>query len=160
MADTSITEPAPRAAAGIAGFRNRDRFIEAMRAEFGTDIPTSPRFIQSGDVTLSCLGPARYLATAPKTVDLHGRLSKALDGIAAITEQSDLWTLFALSGEHVRDTLARVVPIDLDPAKFRVGDLALTRGGHLDVRLWRLGDESYEIAVARSYKEDLRHLMG
>lgn len=159
MADTTITEPAARSASGIASFGNHDRFVEAMHAEFGADIPTRPGFIQSGDVTLSCLGPARYLATAPRNIDLSGRLVTVFDGIAAITEQGDLWKIFALSGAQVRDKLARVVPIDLDPAKFRIGDLALTRAGHLDVRLWRLGDDSYEIAVGRSYKEDLLHLM-
>ena len=39
------------------------------------------------------------------------------------------------------------------PACLRVGDLALTRAGHLNVRLWRCADLDYELAVTRSYAD-------
>jgi len=162
MADdmgVTITAAAPRAAAGIASFRDRDRLVAALRAEFGADIPSTPRFVQAGALTLSCLAPARYFVTAPRDSDLPARLAESLAGLAAVTDQSDLWACFALSGPHVRTTLSRVVPVDVTPAKFRAGDLALTRAGHLDVRLWRLGECSYEVAVARSYAEDLRYVL-
>jgi sarcosine oxidase subunit gamma len=160
MADdmgVTITAAAPRAAAGIAGFRDRDRLLAALQAEFGADIPSTPRFVQTGALTLSCLAPARYFVTAPRDSDLPARLAESLAGLAAVTDQSDLWACFSLSGSRSRETLARVVPVDLTPAKFRAGDLALTRAGHLDVRLWRLAEHSYDIAVARSYAEDLRY---
>jgi heterotetrameric sarcosine oxidase gamma subunit len=52
-----------------------------------------------------------------------------------------------------------VVPVNLHPAKFAVGALALTRAGHLDVRVFRTGEMLFEVAVARSFAEDLRHLL-
>ncbi len=155
----TITAAAPRSAAGIAGFRDRDRLVAALQAEFGADIPSTPRFVQADALTLSCLAPTRYFATAPRDTDLPARLAASLAGLAAVTDQSDLWACFVLAGPRSRETLARVVPVDLTPSKFRPGDLALTRAGHLDVRLWRLGEHSYEIAVARSYAEDLRYVL-
>jgi len=152
----SIIPVAPRSVAGIGAFRDRERFLAALQSELGIDIPTTPRFVQAGGVTLSCLAPGRYLASADRGADLPARFAKCLAGLAALTDQSDLWEIFSLSGATIRETLARLVPIDLSPAKFRIGDLALTRAGHLDVRLWRVADQSYELAVARSYAADLR----
>jgi sarcosine oxidase subunit gamma len=158
-AGVTITLAAPSSAAGIAAFRDQGRLLAALQAEFGADIPSTPRFVQTGALTLSCLAPTRYFATAPRNADLAARLSASLTGLAAVTDQSDLWACFAISGLRSRVTLARIVPIDLTPSKFRPGDLALTRAGHLDVRLWCVGEHSYEIAVARSYAEDLRYVL-
>ncbi len=158
-ARTMITRPALRAAAGIASFRDHARFAATLEAELGVPLPAGSGFVQAGGVTLSRLAPTRYFATGPREEALPARLATVLAGVAAVTEQSDLWEFFGVSGARVRDTLARLVPTDLDPARFRIGDLVLTRAGHLDVRLWRLGEASYEVAVARSYAADLQHLL-
>jgi sarcosine oxidase subunit gamma len=152
----SITPIAPRSIAGIGAFRDQGRLLAALQAEFGIDIPTTPRFVTAGAITLSCLAPGRYLASADRGTDLPASFAKSLAGLAAITDQSNLWEMFSLSGAPVREVLARLVPIDLSPAKFRIGDLALTRAGHLDVRLWHVAEQTYELAVARSYADDLR----
>ncbi len=160
IAGVIITRPAPRSAAGIASFRDHAGCAAALEAEFGVPLPAGPGFIQAGAVTLSRLAPARFLAVGPRAEPLSARLAERLAGLAAVTEQSDLWEFFAVSGSNVHDALARLVPIDLDPARFRVGDLALTRAGHLDVRVWRVSELGYEIAVARSYAEDLLYWVG
>jgi sarcosine oxidase subunit gamma len=155
----TVTEAHPRSAAGIAAFRDHAGLRAALQAELGADIPTTPRFIQAGGITLSCLSPTRYLATGPRDSNLPARFSQRLQDLAAITDQSDLWQVFTCSGPLVRESLARLVPIDLRPETFPVGGLALTRAGHLDTRLWRLADTTYEVAVARSYAEDVRYLL-
>ncbi len=159
MADnggTIIRVAAPRSVAGIGVFRDRDRFRAAMHDELGVSVPTTPRFVQAGPVRVSCLAPARYLASAEPDANLPDRLDKTLAGLAAITDQSDMWEAFSLSGPSVRELLARLVPIDLAPSIFRIGDVACTRAIHLDVRLWRVDDWEYELAVSRSYAGNLR----
>jgi sarcosine oxidase subunit gamma len=157
--DITIAEAMPRSAAGIAAFRDHAGLRAALQAELGADIPDRPCFIQAGGVTLSCLGPARYFATGPRPSNLPERLAQALQGLAAITDQSDLWQVFTCSGTNIREQLARLVPIDLRPESFPIGSLALTRAGHFDARVWRIGDDVYELAVARSYAEDLIYLL-
>jgi sarcosine oxidase subunit gamma len=90
---------------------------------------------------------------------LPARLVRVLEGLAGVTDQSDLWACFVVSGGSVREVLSRVVPVDIRSAQFRVGALASTRAGHLDVLLLRTGEDRFEIAVARSYAQDLRHLL-
>jgi sarcosine oxidase subunit gamma len=158
-ARTTIEQAAPRSIAGIGAFRDRDRLLAALQAEFGVAPPTTPCSVRAEGLTLSCLAPDRFLATADRAANLPGRLAQSLAGLAAVTDQSDFWMTYIVSGPSVRETLARIVPIDLEPAKFRIGDLALTRGGHIDVRLWRVGEESYELAAGRSYAQDFRHAL-
>ena len=151
-----IEVAAPRSWAGVGAFKDQARLAAALEAEFGVALPATGSFVQAKGVTFSCLAPARFLASAERDAGLPARLAKSLDGIAAVTDQSDTWAIFSLSGALVREHLARVVPIDLGPDRLRVGDLALTRAGHMDVRLWRVAAQVYEIAAARSYARDLR----
>jgi heterotetrameric sarcosine oxidase gamma subunit len=88
---------------------------------------------------------------------LPARFAKPLASLAAITDQSDLWYTLTLTGPNATMALARLVPINLAPTAFPVGALALTRAGHLDVRLWHVGDDTYEVSTARSYASDLEH---
>lgn len=154
----TIEQAAPRSIAAITAFRDRAALCAALQAEYGTAAPpTTPSFVQAGPVTLSCLSPARYLATGPRDAALPARLAQTLAGLAAVTDQSDQWAIFTLSGPQTRDRLARLVPIDVAPETFRIGDLALTRAGHIDVRLWRIAADTYELAASHSYAADVRH---
>jgi sarcosine oxidase subunit gamma len=156
----TIEQAAPRSIAAIAAFRDRAALLAALQSEYGIRPPTTPGFLQAGPVTLSCLSPCRYLATGPRDAAVPARLARTLAGLAAVTDQSDLWTIFTVAGPQSRDRLARLVPIDVAPDLFRIGALALTRAGHLDVRVWRVGTDLYEVGVGRSYAADLRHALG
>jgi sarcosine oxidase subunit gamma len=155
----TIERAAPRSIAAIAAFRDHAALLAALQSEYGA-APPSQTFFQSGPVTLSCLSPGRYLASAPRDAALPAHLAHTLAGLAAVTDQSDMWAIFTVDGPQSRDRLARLVPIDLAPGIFRIGALALTRAGHVDVRVWRVGEQSYEVAIARSYAEDLQHALG
>jgi sarcosine oxidase subunit gamma len=159
MADITITPAAPRGIAAIGALRDRAPLLAALQAEFGAAMPTTPGFLLAGPVTISCLTPSRYLASGPPDADVPARLAELLAGLAAVTDQSDQWACFVLTGADIRETLARLVPIDLEPRLFRVGDLALTRAAHVNVRLWRTAAQTYELAVTRSYAADLRHFL-
>jgi methylglutamate dehydrogenase subunit D len=154
MSDITFERAPPRSIAAIGAYANRAPLLSALAAEFGIAIPAPQSFVRSGSVTLSCLSPSRYLAAADRNANLPARLAKSLSGLAAITDQSDQWAIFTLTGPESRDALARLVPIDLAPEKFGIGALALTRASHLDVRLWHVTESTYELAVARSFEAD------
>jgi len=156
MSDITIERAAPRSIAAVGAYADRAPLLSALMAEFGITIPAPQSFIRSASITLSCLSPSRYLASADRDANLPGRLAKSLSGLAAITDQSDQWAIFTLSGAHSRDALARLVPIDLAPKKFPIGALALTRASHLDARLWHVAEDAYELAVTRSCEADFR----
>ena len=149
-----LTACPARSIATITAFRDVRAIREAVETAFSLVLPDTPRFVQSSEMTLSCLSPGRFLATAERSANLPARLRTLLNGQAAITDQSDLWTYFNLSGPDIREHLARLVPIDLAPKIFPIGAVAQTRAGHLDVRLWHVTESIYELAILRSYAQD------
>lgn len=81
----------------------------------------------------------------------------ALDGLAAVTDQSDAWATVAITGQGVGDVLARLVPIDLRAKTFETNHVAKTMLGHMSVTLTRVGPETIEIVVMRSMAQTLVH---
>ena len=60
--------------------------------------------------------------------------------------------MLELSGPRVRDVLAKGVPLDLHPVRFRDGDVALTAVAHVAVHLRQVSDApAYRLSVPRSY---------
>lgn len=127
----------------VAPFRGR---AGAVAAALGVDLPppgraadppTGGRLIWAGLDLWLLRGPA-----ADPT--------KALAGLAAVTDQSDGWTTLVLSGAGACDVLARLAPIDLDPAAFPPDAVARTQLKHMICLLARTA-EGFEIAVMRSF---------
>jgi len=81
----------------------------------------------------------------------------ALDGLAAVTDQSDAWAVVALSGAGGQDVLARLVPADLRAQVFKKNHVAKSMLGHMSVTITRTGAETFEIMVMRSMAQTLVH---
>jgi sarcosine oxidase subunit gamma len=87
-----------------------------------------------------------------------------LEGVASVSDQSDGYTLIRLSGTHVRDALAKLVPIDVHPRAFKVGDVASTVASHVGVTVWRMPDEPdstavFEVILFRSLTRSFWHAL-
>lgn len=80
-----------------------------------------------------------------------------LDGMAAVTDQSDAWAVVEIVGAGVDDVLARLVPVDLRPQVFKKNHVAKTMLGHLSVIMTRTGPQAFEIMVMRSMAKTLVH---
>lgn len=109
-------------------------------------------------VHVLCVGPGRWLLFG--AAGLADRLDAEFGGAAAIVEQSDAWVALVLSGERVRDALARMVSFDLHPELFAVGHVAVSATAHVGVILWRLPDEGgarYSLAFPRSFSGAVTH---
>ncbi|MDR3514953.1 MAG: sarcosine oxidase subunit gamma family protein [Azospirillaceae bacterium] len=148
--------------AAVAALRGRDgAVIAALTALFGVSPPTRLRLVRDEGLAVIGTGPGQWLIAVDPMPDgsrdlRHGDLTTTLrdrlGGLAAVTDQSDAWVVFDLAGARVRDLLARCVAIDLDPRRFEPGDVALTRAGPLDVRLWHGPKPGrYTLSCFRSY---------
>jgi len=158
-AGVCIAERTGLALASIAALRGREAAVSAaLEAAFGLTAPTRPCRVQGDRLALSWTGPqGQWLADSDAALgDLAAALRERLGPLAAVTDQSDGWLVCRLTGPRVRDMLAKCLTIDLDPRCFQPGDIALTRAGHLDVRLWHLREPgTYEISCFRSYGASL-----
>jgi sarcosine oxidase subunit gamma len=99
---------------------------------------------------------ARIVWTGRDQAFLLGVPVPALEG-AAVTDQSDGWTVLSVSGAGVAEVLARWVPIDLRLAAFPVGRAVRTQLNHMNVVILRVGDHAFEIMVFRSMARTAWH---
>ena len=142
-----------------------DAFAEAAQSLFGAGAGVPRSAIFNDDIDLVWCGAGRYLAVALS--DRHDafrrQLAVTFAGLAALSPQSDSRVIFTLNGNHVRDMLARLIPLDVDPRAFPVGQSAATVLGHVPVLVWRGVDAAmdngatFHIAVSRSYAETIWH---
>ena len=83
--------------------------------------------------------------------DFVPRLRERLAGLASIADQSDGRVVLRLSGDRVRDVLAKGVPVDLHPRNFRTGDVASTLVAHIGVQIEQLDDRpTFQLMAFRS----------
>lgn len=99
---------------------------------------------------------ARIVWTGREQAFLIGVEAPALEG-AAVTDQTDGWTVLALSGTGAVDVLARLVPMDLRLAAFPVGRAVRTQLNHMNVVILRTGDYAFEIMGFRSMARTAWH---
>jgi sarcosine oxidase subunit gamma len=124
---------------------------QQIQAHFGIALPNAPRRVTSGDVAVLGLGPAVWLAVH----EFGLALKPVVGNSASITDQGDAYVVLRLTGPDVREALERLIPIDLHPRVFAVGQVAETIAAHMSVLLWRVEDAAdgssvFELAVPRS----------
>ena len=129
---------------------------ELFRADFGVEPPNAPRRASRGDVGIAGIGPGVWLATRDGAGNAFADSLRSLLGdCAAVSDQSDAYAILRLTGPKVRETLAKLIPIDIHPRSFQEGDIAQTLCGYVNVTLWRLEDTAqsgtaFEIWAGRS----------
>jgi sarcosine oxidase subunit gamma len=73
-----------------------------------------------------------------------------LAALALATDASDAWAGLLLEGRDAREVLARLVPLDLDPAAFPAGSVARSLLRQVPLLLVARG-EGFELLVPRSF---------
>ncbi len=142
-----------------------DALNQRIRERFGTDLPQGPHRSAATGVVFLGTGPAAWLALTERDGhDFAARLMSELDGVASVSDQSDGYTMIRLSGANVRDALAKLIPIDVHPRAFQVGDVASTVASHIGVTVWRLPDGPdsaplFEVILFRSLTRSFRHAL-
>lgn len=148
-ADTTLSELPSPWITSIAPFAGKDRAAAAALRALGLDWPAACEAVTQGDA--ACLWSGRRQSFLVN-VDPAG-----LDGIAALTDQSDAWARMRLSGVAAEAALARLVPLDLHLAAFPVGSVARTGLNHMMAMLHRSGEAAFDIMVARSMARTAVH---
>lgn len=135
---------------------------ELLRASFGIAPANAPRCVSRGDVAIGGIAPNAWIAVHANGGNSFAESLQTLLGErAAVADQSDAHVILRLTGPKVRETLAKLVPIDVHPRSFQVDDIAQTVCGYMGVTLWRLedsmhGEPTFEIWVGRSLAASLR----
>ena len=134
---------------------------ELLRGKLGIVPPNASRYVRGGDVAIGGVGPSTWIAVHESAGYSFAESLQPLVGHgASVVDQSDAYAVVRLAGPKVRETLAKLVPIDVHPGTFHVGAIAQTVCGYVGVMLWRLedgvqGDSAFEIWGGRSFAASL-----
>jgi heterotetrameric sarcosine oxidase gamma subunit len=138
---------------------------ERVRERFGTELPQGPRRTAVGGLAFAGTGPQAWLAVHEQGGNAFAESLKAAIGdLASVSDQSDGYAVLRLTGPKLRETLYKIVPIDLHPRAFQSGDVVSTLASHIGATLWRLDDAAdgspvIEVAVFRSLAADFWHAL-
>jgi len=130
-----------------------------VREHFCVELPQGSQRAAAGEFAFAGLGPGTWLVTREGEEGVHfDALKAAVVDVGSIVDQSDGYAVLRLSGSGARDTLGKLVPLDLDECTFEVNTVACTAMGHVAGVIWRVDDLKdgapvFEIAVPRSYSE-------
>lgn len=124
-------------------------------AAFGVELPTLPmRARAQGDRAALWLGPDEWLLLAPEAEGsaIAAALSGALgSNPASLVDVSHRQIGLLVAGRRVEQLLNAGCPLDLGLAAFPVGMCTRTILVKAEIVLWRTGDETFRLEVARSF---------
>jgi len=133
----------------VAPFKGQDKALAKALKALGLSFPAPNQVSSKGDV--------RLVWTGRDQAFLIGAAPQGLEGLAALTDQSDGWAALSLDGPGAGDVLARLYPMDLRVAAFPVGRVARAPLNHMSSILMRSGPQSFEILVFRSMARTAWH---
>lgn len=128
----------------------------AVQAATGAGMPAIGRISVAADGAVAWMSPDELLLLVPyeEAGAKLAALQAALAGEHALAVNvSDARTYLRLSGEGAREVLAKVSPVDLDPAAFGPGQFRRSRLAQVAGAFWMEEDGSFGIICFRSVGE-------
>lgn len=125
----------------------------ALRGFAKGDVPTTGTAHIRGDTGLAWMSPDEILvlcnyAAVDKTLT---QLTKALAGTNALAVNvSDARASFRISGDHARDALGKLCPVDFSPEAFQQGMFRRTRMAQVPAAVWVADDSTLQVICFRS----------
>ena len=145
----SIAERPGFALTQVAGL---DDGFEAKLADAVGPLPAKVERAQvNGDRVIFRIGPTQFWLVEPES----GTTPARLDGVGTVTPLSSSRVRIAISGAPMREVLSMLVPIDLHPAVFTPGSVALTGIHHTPVTLHCTGADAVDVYVMRTFARDV-----
>ncbi len=140
----------PQAILSVAPFAGAGAEVsQALQQATGLPLPEVGECLGTDAAGVIWFGRGQAMFIGPDP----GRFTQA----AALTDQSDAWTVLRLEGRRARDVLARLVPLDLRPSAFAQGQSARSELGHMMLSLSCTGADVFLLMVMRSMTKTAIH---
>ena len=81
-------------------------------------------------------------------------LAAALADIAAVVDQSHGRVAIVIAGAKARAVLAKGTAVDLDPSRFRPGQVAATQMAHVGVHITAVAPDAFELAGVPQFRRE------
>uniref|UniRef100_UPI003F49A685 sarcosine oxidase subunit gamma n=1 Tax=Cupriavidus yeoncheonensis TaxID=1462994 RepID=UPI003F49A685 len=139
-------------------------FVDAFEGVVGCCPPAAPNTVaRSTGYDVLWLGPDEWLVRSNGPVPagvLEPKLAEAIAGAyAAAVDVGSGYTVLEISGERVRDVLARGCPLDLHPRVLKSGQCVQSHYFKASIVLVPTGADRFEIVVRRSFADYFCRIM-
>lgn len=153
---TEVVDVARASLAARLGGETRTRAL--LQSVLGVT-PPDPGCASFGAVGAFWMGPDQWMVQAPHDTDelLAQRLQEQAAGCASVTEQTDAWCQFDLTGEGLFDVFELLCPVDLRRA--RDGGAWRTGIEHLGCFVLRRSGRHISVLGPRSSASSLHHAL-
>ncbi len=149
----AISEIGPVGMITLRGDLNASYLRKAAAQIAGVDVPAPLGCNSSDNRGIAWMSPDELLVMCPyaeagETVE---KLEKAIgSNFATAANVSDGRAVFRVSGPLAREVMAKLSPVDLDPAIFKPGMFRRTRLAQVPAAFWMTDDETFQIFCFRS----------
>jgi sarcosine oxidase, subunit gamma len=159
----SLSERPFRDLVNLRGDANDPAFVSAVESVTGCRPSAKPNTVVRGNAyDVLWLGPDEWLVCSrqQQAATLEGKLTQALTGqFASAVDIGSGYTLLEVSGEKVRDVIARGCPLDLHPRVFAPGQCAQSHYFKASIVLVPASEDTYELVVRRSFADYFCRIM-
>ena len=141
----------PGVMTSVAAYNGRGKDLSAaLKAAHGVTAPAANRVTGKDGARAIWFGHNVMLLMGPLP-------DEALADYAALTDQSDAWTVLQLDGPGASEVMARLVPLDLRATEFKRGHTARTEIQHMMGSVTRLGAQKFLLMVFRAHGKTVLH---
>ena len=148
----SVEEVAPQGMITLRGDLTGAVLTGALQA-VGLNLPGVRRIVQTGAGSVAWMSPDEVLLLVPlgEVQAVMSHLEQALAGTHFLAvDVSDARATFRVQGQGAREVIAKLCPVDLDPAAFQAGDMRRTRAAQVAVAIWVSGPQEVSLMSFRS----------
>ncbi|MET3553614.1 sarcosine oxidase subunit gamma [Burkholderia sp. 567] len=148
----------------VRGELSDPAFVSAFERVVGCRPPSAPNtVVRAAEYDVLWLGPDEWLVRSNGPVQagvLEAQLAEAVQGsYAAAVDVGSGYTVVEVSGERVRDVIARGCPLDLHPRVLKLGQCAQSHYFKSPITLIPTGDDTFEIVLRRSFADYFVRIM-
>ena len=161
----SMKEKTPVAKINLRGNLENKEFASKVGKILGMILPNEACSTSSKEkITSLWLGPNEWLLVSnnelPKETNTYELEQVLFDSInktnlGAVTNVTDHFTVFSLSGSNVFEVLSKACPFDFDSKDFGDNKVVQTLLNHIDVTILRKNENSVDLYVRRSFANHL-----
>ena len=137
-------------------------FSSGVKTVLGVAVPEQRGISFSGDTGLAWMSPDELLVLVPygkaeETVVALGQKLKSQHHLAV--NVSDARAMFALSGDRVREVMAKLAPVDMAAGAFEPGKIRRTRMAQVPAAFWMHDERTVKIICFRSVAQYMFDLL-
>ena len=161
----SMKEKTPVGKINLRGNLENKDFASTAGKILGMILPKEPCAISSNEkITCMWLGPNEWLLVSNDTITKnlnYYELEKVLfndiskKNLGAVTNVSDQYTIFNLTGSNIFEILSKGCPFDFNSDSFTNNKVVQTILNHIDVTIHKISENKINLYVRRSFAKHL-----